>query len=141
MEILPIHKLAGPYLHIIAYLLSVLLSNNTPLANRRVGKAQLSSATSWLLCLNIPVDNTTEADMARRRINHFRNTCGRAIPQAIIGCTQVGPPFERFAWNVDLWLSWIIALLDSCPTRIDRYAARFRSFVRMPVPVPIGRPF
>ena len=70
------------------------------------------------------MDNTPEADVARRRVNRLGNTCRRAIAQAVIGRAEEGPAFEHFSWDAELRLCRINTLLTCPPSRIDRDAAR-----------------
>src|SRR6266480_3088718 len=87
------------------------------------------------------IDNTPEADMARRGINRLGNTCRRAITQAVIRRAEEGPAFEHFSWDADLWLCRINTLLSCPPSRIDRDAARPGRVCWMPLLVPVRRPF
>src|SRR6266699_4149449 len=87
------------------------------------------------------MDNTPEADMARRRINRLGNTCRRAIPQAVIRRAEERPAFEHLSWDAELRLCRINTLLSCPPSRIDRDAARPGRVFWMMLLVPVRRPF
>src|SRR6266581_2390265 len=87
------------------------------------------------------IDNTPEADMARRRINRLGNTCRRAITQAVIRRAEEGPAFEHFSWDAELRLCRINALLSCPPSRIGGDAARPGRVFWMILLVPVRRPF
>src|SRR6266516_5431332 len=87
------------------------------------------------------IDNTPEADMARRGINRLGNTCRRAITQAVIGRAEEGPTFEHLSWDADLRLCRINTLLSCPPSRINRDAARPDRVCWMMLLVPVRRPF
>ena len=87
------------------------------------------------------IDNTPEADMARRRINRLGNTCRRAITQAVIGRAEEGPAFEHLSWDAELRLRRINTLLSCPPSRIDRDAACPGRVFWMMLLVPVRRPF
>src|SRR6266480_3286569 len=87
------------------------------------------------------MDNTPEADMARRGINRLGNTCRRAIPQAVIRRAEEGPAFEHFSWDAELRLCRINTLLSCPPSRIDRDAACPGRVFWMMLLVPVRRPF
>ena len=87
------------------------------------------------------IDNTPEADVARRGINRLGNTCRRAIPQAVIRRAEEGPAFEHFSWDAELRLCRINTLLSCPPSRIERDAARPGRVFWMMLLVPVRRPF
>src|SRR6266571_6920257 len=87
------------------------------------------------------IDNTPEADMARRRINRLGNTCRRAITQAVIRRAEEGPTFEHLSWDTDLRLCRINTLLFCPPSRIERDAACRGRVCWMMLLVPVRRPF
>ena len=65
------------------------------------------------------IDNTPEADMARRGINRLGNTCRRAITQAVVGRAQVRATFDNLARNPELRLSGIVTFGWRDDARID----------------------
>src|SRR6266700_4071985 len=87
------------------------------------------------------IDNTPEANMARRGINCLGNTCRRAITQAVIGRAEEGPPFKHFSWDADLRLCRINTLLHCPPSRIERDAASLGRVCWMTRLIPVRGPF
>ena len=63
------------------------------------------------LGLSIPYDKTTETGMAGSIIEGGRDARSRAIAQAVVGSTQVRPPFEHLAGQQVEGLHGVEALL------------------------------
>src|SRR5690348_8121433 len=76
--------------------------------------------------------------MTSRGIDRLRMTRGRPVAPAIVRRAKMGTTFDHFARNLDFGVAWIVALLRTRASRIDRHAAGMLLLVARDIKV--GRP-
>src|SRR5437762_342716 len=85
-------------------------------------------------------DDAPETDMACRGVDRFGMARGRTIAAAIVRCAQMRSAFKHFAWNLDVWLTRVVARGLGPAARIRRNAARLRGIGIVRLRIPISRP-
>ena len=63
-------------------------------------------------------DDTTKADVRRRRIDRLRNAGGGAVADAVIRRAQMRTALQHLAWDLDLGLAAIVAVLFPLSARV-----------------------
>src|SRR6478672_3575089 len=85
-------------------------------------------------------DHAPKAEMAGRRVDLLRHSCGGAITAAVVGCAQVRAALHHLSRYADFRRTWVVALFRiAAAARIVDRAAGFPDLAV--VLVPVGRPF
>src|SRR5262245_34580427 len=92
---------------------------------RRLSAASFDPIADFVLSLSFPVvmspsfsDHTSEADVARRRIDRLGMARGRPVAAAIVGRAQVRAALEHLARNPDVGLAGVEACVFGPAARI-----------------------
>src|SRR4051794_814254 len=79
-----------------------------------------------------------EADMTHPGVDHLRAARRRTVAQAVGVGAQVRAALDHLATDPELWLAWVVALLEVAPARVVRDAARRGGVLRVAVPPVVG---